>query len=322
MSAARPEVLSQEVLEQAARWFAELSSGQASLAQHKRWQAWLDASLQHAQAWRYVEQISQRFEPIKHSPERGAAIIAFGRARHSRRQLLRSLALVAGSAASGWGAWRLSPLPEVATAWLADVSTGTGETRQIALPDGTRVWLNAESAFDYLAGPRQRGLHLLRGEVLIETAADARPFRVQTPQGHLQPLGTRFSVRLLQAQTALAVFEGQVEVRNEAGVIRVPAGQQLWFGPERLGVLEPAEPARQAWPGGLLLARRMPLADVVQELRPYVRGHLGVASEITGLPVFGSFPLQDPPRALAMLEAALPLRIERPFPWWTHLAAR
>lgn len=74
------------------------------------------------------------------------------------------------------------------------------------MPDGTRVWLNTATAFneDYRAD--QHRLPLLRGEILIETAADARrPFFVDTPHGQMQALGTRFTVRLDERQTLLAV---------------------------------------------------------------------------------------------------------------------
>jgi transmembrane sensor len=40
---------------------------------------------------------------------------------------------------------------------------------------------------------------------------------------------------------------------------------------------------------------------------------------VAGLPVFGSYPIADPDRALAMLETVMPIRVRRRLPWWTSI---
>ena len=218
---------SHEVLEQAAEWFALLLSGEATAADRRRWEAWLAESAEHRQAWSYVERISRRFEPIKASPEPRIAASAYQQASNTlrqRRRLLLGIAALAGSGLLGWVAWRHTPLPGLTQSWMADYRTGTGEVREVVLADGTRTWLNAASAFNQDYRPDRRRLHLVAGEILIDTAADPlrRPFYVDTVQGCLQALGTRFTVRLEEdAHTYLAVYDGAVEVRTEAGATAV-----------------------------------------------------------------------------------------------------
>lgn len=311
-----------QVLNQAAEWFAVLTSGESTADDQQRWEGWLAAAPEHREAWRYVERISNRFEPVKSSPARSNAIAAYEQSHTvRRRQVLRSLGLVAGTGLLGWGAWRYSPLPNLAYAWTADVHTGTAERRTLVLSDGSRVWLNAQSAFDNHYQDAQRRLRLLRGEILIDTAKDPRPFYVQTPQGQLQALGTRFSVRLGEDQTLLAVYEGSVEVSPVASAIRsvIGAGRQVRFSREAIAASTDADPAREAWTRGLLVARHIPLSDVIADLRPYFRGHLGVAPEVAQLPVFGGFPLADTERALQMLEQVLPIRVQRRWSWWISI---
>ncbi len=55
------------------------------------------------------------------------------------------------------------------------------------------------------------------------------------------------------------------------------------------------------------------------ELARYRHGHLAVDPAVAGLPVMGTYPLDDTDRALAMLEAALPVRVRRRLPWWVTL---
>ena len=46
------------------------------------------------------------------------------------------------------------------------------------------------------------------------------------------------------------------------------------------------------------------------------------SADVAGIRVLGSYPLTEPDRALAMLAAALPIRIRRSLPWWTSVEAR
>lgn len=125
------------------------------------------------------------------------------------------------------------------------------------------------------------------------------------------------------AETHVAVFGGAVEARPASGSILVlKAGQQTRFTAAALAAPEPADIAREAWSRGVLIARDVPLETLVRELGRYRVGHLGVAPEVAGLRVFGSFPLHDTDEALAMLSAALPVRVRRPLPWWVTLEAK
>ena len=324
-----PSGPSHRVLEQAAEWFALLLSGEATAADRRRWEAWLSAADEHRQAWGYVENLSRRLDPIKASAQPRLAASAYRQAganRGRRRQVLLGLAAFAGTGVLGLAIWRDPSLSDAAPAWTADYRSATGEVREIALADGSRVWLNAVSAFDQDYRPDQRLLRLRQGEMLIDTASDPlrRPFHVDTAQGRLRALGTRFNVRLDgDAQTTLSVYGGAVEVQPRAGQATiVRAGHQLSFTAAGVSGARPADPAREAWTRGVLIARNIPLAEVVAELRRHHRGHLGLAPELAGLPVFGSYPADDPEQALAMLETVMPIAVRRPLPWWISIDPR
>lgn len=316
---------SHQAMEQAAEWFALLRSGEASASDRESWQSWLDSNNDNRQAWHYVEIISQRFAPIQSSPDRQAAATAYQKANSgqlSRRQVLLGLAVMAGSGTLAWAGWNHNTLTDMALAWRADYRTGTGKRRELTLHDGTRIWLNAASAVNQHYSADLRRLHLLSGEIMIQTAADpARPFVVDTPQGRLHALGTRFSVRLGETDTLMAVYEGAVEVKTAiSGTSNVvQAGQQARFTGSTLAEPQTADPARKAWAQGILIADHIPLDEVVQELRRHRSGHLGLAPELAQLTVFGSFPLDDTDRALAMLANVLPIRIQHTLPWWVSI---
>lgn len=329
MTAAQAREPSHRAMEQAAEWYALLRSGDASAAERQQWQQWIDRAAEHREAWGYVERIGRRFSPLQSSPDRDAAVTAFGQAAaarpRTRRQLLLGMAGALGMAGLGWTAWRQTPLPLVASTWGADHRAGLGETRQIALEDGTQVWLKALSAFDVDYGATLRRLRLVAGELLIDTAKDPRrPFVVDTTQGRLQALGTRFTVRGEEDGVVVAVHEGAVRIDTAASRASgiVPAGQQARFTADALDGFVPADPAREAWTRGVLVADDTPLADVVAELRRYHFGHLAVAPDVAGLHVFGSYPIRETDRALNMLASVLPVQVRRTMPWWISLEAR
>lgn len=324
-SAAEP---THQALEQAAEWFALLRSGEATADERRRWQTWLERAQENRTAWGYVERISSQFQPVQSSPGRDAAAKGYCAANSRmarRRQMLLGLAALAGTGLSGLAAWRLTPLPGVVLAWAADHRSATGEVRRINLADGSVVWLGTGSAFDEDYSDGLRRLRLLAGELLIETAADpARPFVVDTPQGRVRALGTRFTVRLDGDETLVAVYKGAVEARAAVtGSTRViQTGEQTRFTDATLAGTQSADPAREAWSRGILVTNNTPLADVATELQRYRGGVLRVAPEIANLPVIGSYPATDPDRALAMLEAVLPIRIQRTLPWWVSIQPR
>ncbi|WP_437879404.1 FecR domain-containing protein [Pseudomonas sp. LRF_L74] len=317
------DAIDHQVLKQAAHWYAQLQSDTDPQVQ-ARWQQWHEQHDSHRRAWQYVERIGARFSPLQGDVDTAqAALTGARRVRHSRRNVLLGLAVLGSGlllARLGW-----QPLRQNVLAWRADQRTGVGEVRALTLDDGTRLWLNSDSALNVDYQTQRRTLRLLQGEVLIETAADARPFFVETNEGSLQALGTRFSVQEEEGRTRLNVFDGKVAVRlgdQQAVAAIVPAGRQRSFDRSNLQAELPATAGRQSWSRGILQADDTPLAEVIAELARHHRGHIGVAPEIASLHVMGTFPLNDLDQTLNMLESVLPVRVERTLPWWISLEPR
>ncbi|OZI31458.1 iron dicitrate transport regulator FecR [Bordetella genomosp. 10] len=319
---------SHAVLEQAAEWYALLCSQHVNDSDKARWQEWLRAAAEHRTAWRYVEDIGSRFAPLQEAGDARLAADALTQANtrfRRRRRALAGIAVTGGAGALAWLAWRNALLPDAILAWAADYRTGVGAQRDVVLSDGTRIWLNTASAIDVSYTADRRLVTLVAGEIFIATAADrARPFLVDTAQGRLRALGTRFNVLQDNGQTRMAVYEGAVEIRTKStrAVTVIEAGRQAVFTRDAVTQTSPADAAREAWTSGLLVARDLSLREVVAELRRYRNGHIGLADEIAGLKVYGNFPVRDTDHALAMLATALPIRVHRTLPWWVSIEPR
>lgn len=318
---------SHAVLEQAAQWYALLHSAGITDGDRARWRQWLAADAAHQSAWRHVEDISAGFAPLQDGGRLAAdALLQADTRLRQRRRALLSVAALAGTGLVGTALWRQGWLPQPLLAWQADHRNDTGQQREIAMSDGTRIWLNTASAINLRYTAAERRIALVAGEVFIATAHDAtaRPFLVTTGQGSLRALGTRFNVREQAGRTHLAVYEGAVEIRTAATDhhATIHANQQARFTVDAIATPEAADPARQAWTRGVLLANDLTLREFAHELARYRPGRIGVADEAAELKVYGSFPTQDTDRALTMLADALPVRISQPLPWWVRIERR
>lgn len=216
--------------------------------------------------------------------------------------------------------------------WRADYRTGTGERREATLADGTHLTLNTASAVDVAYDGEYRLLRLRAGEILVQTAQEAvqaharRPFVVETMQGMVRALGTRFMVRQHADHSRVAALEGAVELcpggPGQPSRI-VPAGWQAAFSGAACGEIMPLPAHVDAWSRGMLYADRMSLEAFIAELERYRSGILRCDPAVAQLPVSGIFQLRDTGPILDSLPNALPVDIVyRTRYWATVVPAR
>ncbi|AMR66991.1 FecR domain-containing protein [Aquipseudomonas alcaligenes] len=301
------------VLQQAADWFARLRDEHASEQDRLAWQHWLAARPQHRQAWLRVESISGQFERL---PQRQAARSALQARGVERRQALKALSIVAGVGLLGLGG-RALPWQQ----WQASQRTAVGEVRDSQLADGSRLWLNTDSALDVDFTAQLRRLTLYRGEVLVEAADDARPLWLETAHARLRVQGGRFAVRQLDDGYLVSTQVGALEIIGARRQSLV-AGQQAYFDAHWVDSPVPLRQGQQAWTHGILQADDMPLGEFVAELSRHQRGHLGCDPRVANLRLVGAFPLAQPARIYAALEASLPVRVVHRLPWWISIEPR
>jgi len=303
-----------KAISSAAQWYARLHSGVATDADQVAWRAWLAADPGHHQAWQRMTDVGEQMARVP-----GAlAAPALRAADQSRRQVLRSVLVLASAGSLGWLGWR----SEVTRDLFADYRTAVGERREFRLADGSSLLLNTETSVNLRFDGRQRMLELLAGEIFVSTAVDPaqRPFKVVTRDGEVRALGTRFIVRSQARGSEVAVLEKAVEVSVAPSQSRLEAGQRMAFGPAGLGVVQSSDASVGAWRQGSIIAINRPLAELLADLSRYRRGVLRCDSNIADLKVSGAFPIDDTDQALAALESGLSLRVTRYSRYWVHVS--
>lgn len=306
-----------KTLEAAAQWYVTLAeNGETAREAHRHW---LASDPRHAQAWARVERLQAKLGQV-------TADIARPTLRNSRikrRAVLKVLSVLLAAGGSATLGLQFNPVRNA----LADHRTGTGETLELALTDGTRLTLNTRTAIDVHYNAELRQIDLRDGEIWIQTAPDSlsRPFIVHTSFGSVRALGTRFLVRSDESGARVGVLQHAVEVRPQQTplqVVRVEAGQQLSFSRTSTGRLEALPNGVEAWTRGQLQVKDWRLDDFIAELSRYHPGYLGCDENAAALRISGAFQLHEIDTVLDNLRGTLPVRTRRLTRWWARIERR
>lgn len=325
------------VIRQAARWLVLLHSGEAGPDDYAAFERWRDARVEHGLAWQRAERLGRQFNQVP--PIVGVPVLTRPICI-SRRDALKAAAVLGMTMPLAWLSYKYTP-------WLggaSDYHTAIGENRDVRLADGSQIMLNTATAVDVDYSDNSRLVQLKRGEIYVQTAKDApslaRPFLIETAQGRMRALGTRFVVRQLggdEPETCLTVLEHRVEVTLRSGGARriVNAGEEVRFTGRRFEASLPSSPSSSSaaslgdaaqdppqWTRGAISADNMRLDDFLAELSRYRPGIVRVDPQVAGLRVSGVFQLADTDHVLAIVRETLPVRVVRRTPYWVTVTAR
>lgn len=301
-----------KTFEAAASWYVQFQSQPPTAAERLAWQQWLNGDPSHQVAWNQMEQLQRSLGALPQDFTRRALS-----ATQQRRQVLKWM-LVLGS--TGYLGWNVQQYSNVG----ADYRTSVGERRRIELADGTRIDLNTRTAIDVVFDGRQRLIRLCEGEVLIHTGKSGGqpPFYVDTRQGRIQALGTRFTVRQLPDTTRVGVLEDRVSVLpgDQPDHLRLlSAGECVDFDRQNVGPNHDYQRSQAAWVEGQLIVLDARLGEVIDELSRYRPGVLQCDQASARLRVSGTFRLDATDAVLANLQATLPIQVRYLTRYWVSV---
>ncbi len=309
--------------EEAAAWFARLQGEAATGDDWLAFERWLQASPAHARAYERLESLWVDLDYAPVARDLGGRPLLAARRRRASRGAVgrpgRRVWIAAGAAiaaglvvAVGAGLW--STPGETQT-----YQTGPGQTRQIALTDGTRIRLNAASKITVSLGRDVRRVQMADAEAVFDVAHDsARPFLIAVGDRQVRVVGTEFNLRHRANKVALTVRRGVVEVRPAAALqarpTRVTIGQMLTHTEGEAGsILKVSDPdAAFAWTSGQLIYRDQPLSEVAADLsRRFAVPVRPADARTASLRFSGVLVTDSEPDVLRRLQAFAPIRVEQ-----------
>ncbi len=132
--------------------------------------------------------------------------------------------------------------------------------------DGTITKLNAGSTISYAAGSWNENRELsLEGEAYFDVRPGAS-FRVNTPHGHVQVLGTSFNVKSRDNHLEVECYSGKVEVEHGGQKVILAKGRAVSIVDGQFSGLEQITNEAPYWTTGVSRFRSEPLRDVFSEM--------------------------------------------------------
>lgn len=316
------------IVEEAAEWLVRLSDDATKAEDYAAFESWKQSDPRRAEAAVRMSALIERLQGLRTTGDARAlhatldAVGDYPKKRSASRRLGTALTLLLSVVVPGWLALQSYPPAYL----LADVRTATGQLETQQLADHTQLTLKGGSGVNLHFDDKQRMVELVRGEILLDVARDSqRPFVVETRQGSIRALGTRFAVRCDESGTVLTMLESRTAVRAAAtpgdqtkSELVVSAGQRVRLGAEGFGAVESidAESIADAWKFNQLVVQDASLPDVLDELARQRKGILlydRVA--LASVRVSAVLPLGDTDQALRLLSASHHLQLTRMTPW-------
>lgn len=157
--------------------------------------------------------------------------------------------------------------------WQYDHYTGSGEQRMLSLDDGSRMWLDADSAADVRVNSGQRFVRLARGEAFFDVVHNpVQTFIVDAGVGEVKVLGTAFAVQHDGDGMVVTVERGRVELsRKDHPDMQLNANQQaaLRNGQDSVKIATVNAGQILSWHQGQLLFEEQPLGTIIAALKRY-----------------------------------------------------
>jgi transmembrane sensor len=303
---------SKALAQNAADWVARLGGAPAE-ADWLAFEAWLNAGDGHRAAYDKALALSLAIDaqaPALARQVDRARQPAWSRAS---RPVLWGSGLMA-SAAIAVAVVALHPTPQPKATLYA---TAKGERRDVVLPDGTRVALNADTRLSVAIQRDRRELTLASGEAAFQVVHDAnRPFVVHVGDRILRDVGTEFDVSRQAGLIRVTVREGMVAVTRpgaEERSLSMGPGSRMEHkeGSSDTVVLASDPNEAFSWQTGRLIYRDRPLSEVAADLNRYGRETVRVSGRASGLRFTGVLTVDDQSAMVHRLTGLLPLAASR-----------
>lgn len=172
-----------------------------------------------------------------------------------------------------------------------------GASFTVVLPDGSKVWLNADSELSYPStfSDNQRDVQL-KGEAFFDISHDKRrPFTVNTLRAMIQVLGTKFNVQAYPNELFwnATVEDGRVNVFNDTKSVILNKGDQATINLKGLIERTPSSTANSSWRDGNFHFSGTDINTIARQVERWYNIPVEVDPRLKKLEFYGIIPRQE-----------------------------
>ncbi len=163
------------------------------------------------------------------------------------------------------------------------ITTAFGSLSSTNLPDGSAVWLNANSSLTYSPEMKSGTRDVfLRGEAYFEVKSDAaHPFNVHTPYITVTAKGTEFNVNAYDSIASVTLVNGRVDVEVKEQSLQLTPGEHLALTDGKPMVRDNIDTARYcSWRNGMLIFEDESLLNICNRLQQMYDVEFDIAPEL------------------------------------------
>lgn len=179
---------------------------------------------------------------------------------------------------------------------MNELETPQGGRYQVQLPDGTQIWLNAQTKIQFPSHFEKDGREVnLWGEAYFEVVKDPnRPFRVNTFRSGMgtdptviKVLGTHFNVMAYSDEPGVSttLVEGSVAVTHSGDQVLLEPGQQALtgvIGESEITVKAANIEAATGWKNRMFVFENEPLESIMRKIGRWYNVEVKYGSDIKG----------------------------------------
>lgn len=147
--------------------------------------------------------------------------------------------------------------------------TPRGEKSRVILPDGSEVWLNANSRLVYNSFSSHHRQVELKGEAFFNVARNEKaPFVVKTDECEIEVLGTTFNVMAYNefGRKEITLVSGKVNVHMKGIEQVLKPGQALILKDHKIQVIEVNPSQASGWVENKFNFKDIPLSELMKRL--------------------------------------------------------
>jgi transmembrane sensor len=304
----------EEIAARAAAWVVRLRADDVTGEDWAAATAWLDADPAHRRAFDEAEGL---WAAMDHVAVAGAAPVVDLAAHRERRKGIGRRWLIAAPAMAAAVAAAVLLAPLLRSVPTVVYRTAPGETRTVALEDGSKLQINGGSILSVKMERSRRLVHMDQAEAVFDVAHDAdRPFLIDVGESQVRVVGTAFNIRRSAQDTEISVLRGVVEVSDldqAARKVRLTVGQAVRRADadDRMAVAPVDVRTAAAWTQGRRAYDDRPLSDVAADLSRAFSTPVTVAPDAANLRFSGVLLLDDEAAVIDRLERFLPIKATR-----------
>ncbi|RBQ31741.1 siderophore-interacting protein [Arcobacter sp. FW59] len=302
--------------EQAAYFFTCKKDG-FTRNQELEFKTWIEESIEHKKAFEKVEKLQSLFSSLPKNIKSNISQKVHQDIKNRKRFRKENLFKIAASFTLIIVS--LFAINEYMNFGIKHTYTTNQEIKEIFLPDGSKVVVDAKTKLDIKYYNDKREVNISDGKAFFDVAPNPnKPFIVNASMIKVEVLGTNFEVKNDKEQITVDVISGKVKVQqnknNEFKELAIlTKGKHISFDKQSGKVVLKDIDVRNiaSWKDGILFFQDYSLEKAINEFNKYQDINVIMQKDIKNYYVSGSFSIHDMDKFMVAITKIYPIKVDK-----------